>query len=180
MAPYRPTGSEMADTLALAEPRQRDWPPAPLRGPTPEPVSPPLTALGNTPSWEPRPVGARALSTPAPHLQIRDPAPEEREVVRDSRPSIPSLPAVPLATPTSLLSAIGLLTKARPFLVLGGASIGALVLVLTLLGAARLIERHRAAAAAQPSQDMLTGAVPAALPGATVHHQERSNAQPTQ
>ena len=101
-------------------------------------------------------------------------------VASDSHLPSPSVPVIPLASPTSVLSGIGLLTKARPFLVLGGASIGALVLALTLLGAARLIEKHRAAPAAQSAPDGLTGAESAAQPEATVLHQERSNAaQPT-
>jgi len=178
MAPYRsPASAAMAteDTSGLARPQAQDPHPELQHSP-----KAPTWRPHNAPTWETNTPNLRGSVTTLPDGQAPEYAVSGRKDPLDNDPVVlPMLPVIPLVMPTGLLSAIGVLTRARPLLVLGGASIGALVLVLTLLGAARLIERHQAAPALQSTLDTLSGAAPPAQPEAKVHNQEQADVQPT-
>jgi hypothetical protein len=85
--------------------------------------------------------------------------PQQQAVTKRAAPPRPS-------RVTAFLTQVGVLTKQRPVLIVGGGLVGAFVLALALLGATRLGDPSKAAAAplAPTSAKPLTGPVPSATP----------------
>ena len=161
MAPYRPHASA-ASTPQPSVPPEIDRAPASLR-PTPELASPLNNAhqRGSRAAVVHR-VPPRTQDASANRASSGHDGPQSR----DATVAAPSRRPRSLARSATILSKLGLLTRARPFLVIGAASVGALILVLVLLAAARSIDRHQFSPAVKLARGAVTAAVSTVPPDA--------------